>query len=300
MRFSKVTVGYLFIILLFLSAFGLGLYVYFKQYHGWYYRIAYAEDIGNLKPDNPLKVSGVIIGKIKAISREDGKAKIRLKMKEAVVIKKDYRLLNVDIGLMGDRVLKLMPGFADETLPKEEPLEIRFVPGIAEGIAQADTLKYVILDLKELVKKYLRKDPENDSLFLTKFKKVLQAMDKTTRELEYMLVAKGSKINAFIDKTAKASRKTRKEIKTLKPKIQKNIKKAEALSRRSIEVINKLEVLVNNLYAFIGAIEKGDNRIGKIIDEKEFYDKLIATLAKIRKLINVIKEEGVGLDVDIF
>jgi ABC-type transporter Mla subunit MlaD len=276
------------------------LYIHFTYIHGWTVRTVLADDIGNLKIDNPIKVSGMAVGAVQSIGREGNRAKLAVKMRDNIAIKKDYMLLNMDVGLMGDRVLVLYPGKHDEPLPDGAPLNARFLNGIAEGIRNADTLKYVIQDLKVIFKKYSRVDPENDSLFTTKFRKVLKELDRTSAGLEKMLVRNEKKITRGVRLAGSLAGQTRRMARRFKPVLSRHVRATERLSKEAIVIIEKLAPLIDELAVYVEAIEKGENSVGKVLLDRTLYTKLINTIAKIRKVIQSIGDEGVKLDVDIF
>ena len=131
-------IGYFTLVFLVVFVTVFGLYVHFTYVRGWTVRTVYADNIGNLKIDNPVKVAGVAVGMVRSIGREGNKALLRVKMRDDLDIRTDYALLNMDVGLMGDRILVLVPGKSGEPLPADAPLNARFLNGIAEGIRNAD------------------------------------------------------------------------------------------------------------------------------------------------------------------
>ena len=293
-------VGYITLIfaLIFFSA--SALYVYFTAYHGWVHRIAFADDIGNLKVDNPVKVGGVVIGQVKRISRENNQARLLLRMRESVRIRRDYTLLNMDVGLMGDRALFLMPGDSGEVLPVSEPLRVRFLAGIAEGIRNADQLGGVILSLKELVGRYSRVDAADDSLFTTRFQAVLKMLDQSTLALEKVITERGSAINRTMSGIHVLARGLKREVRKMRPEVEAGMDKAEKLSVKTGQLLAKLEPLVNELDVMVNAIESGKGPLGLLVNDKQLYSRLITTIETIRKVINTLKQEGAALDVDLF
>jgi len=300
MPLNTRTVGYITLLsaLIFLSA--SALYVYFTAYHGWIHRIAFADDIGNLKLDNPVKVGGVVVGQVKRISRENNQARLLLRMRESVRIRQDYALLNMDVGLMGDRALFLMPGDSGEALPVSDPLRVRFLPGIAEGIRNADQLGEVILSLKELVGRYSRVDAANDSLFTTQFQAVLRMLDQSTLALEKVVTERGNTVGRYVSDIHALARGLKREVRKARPRVEAGLEKAEKLSVNTGRLLAKLEPLINDLDLMVREIESGKGPIGLLVNDKQLYARLIATITTIRKVINTLKEEGAALDVDLF
>ncbi|MFH0920111.1 MAG: MlaD family protein [Fibrobacterota bacterium] len=300
MFLANRTIGYisLLALLVFLACFSS--YVYFTQYHGIYYRTAYADDIGNLKIENPVKVHGLEAGKVWAISRENNQAKLTLRMQREFIIRKDYYLLNKDASLMGDRGLYLDLGASDTVLPDSVPLFAVFNQGIAEGIRSADTLRVIVDDLFTLLREYSAKDSLNDTLFITQYWKILRGLDQASRQLEAMVISKEKSINGFVDFSAGFMRETRTQVQTLLPDARSGIRKADAMAKSAAALLVKLEPLIDELTRYVDATSRGDNRIGKLIQDKDSREKLLKLIRQVRVLVGIMKEDGVGLKVYFF
>jgi hypothetical protein len=298
--FNHRTIGYLSLFLGTVFVVASGLYIYFSRFHGYGYRIAYADDIGNLKPENKLKVAGVEVGQVSHLAREGNKARISLRMRKDVVLRRDYALRNMDYGLMGDRGLFLDPGFTGDTLPTDSPLVAEFVPGVAEGIRNADSLKVIVFRLRALVVDYSRVDPRNDSLFTTKLKEVLTALDKTSARLEQAVVLKEEVITRNVNRLKGYSGLARREVAEIAPKAGKVIDKTDAFSRDAVALMDKINPQLDSISLLLSQIENGENLGGRIIADKEYYPKLIAAIKKARKAITLIGKEGVSLSVSFF
>jgi len=300
MTFNNRTIGYISLLAGTAFVIVVGFYIYLSHFKNYCYRTAYADDIGNLKPDNKLKIGGVEIGRVERLERENNKARITLRMKSEVIIRRDYALRNMDYGLMGDRGLFLDPGATGDTISVDSPLVAEFVPGVAEGIRNADSLKVIVLRLKAVVDDYSRVDPKNDSLFTTQLKAVLFALDKTSARLEKAIVLKEAVITKSVDRIKGYSGKARREVREIAPRAEKVIATTDQLSRDALVLLDKVGPPLDSISALLSQIEEGQNLAGKVIADKKFYPKLIETIKKARKVISMIGEEGIGLDVDLF
>lgn len=300
MHFSKRFVGYVSMAALLLFVAGGSAYVYFTRYHGISYRIAFADDIGNLKIENAVTVHGVVAGKVWDIRRENNKAKITLRMEKAYPIRKDYVLLNKDASLMGDRGLYLDLGTSDSVLPDDAPLFATFATGIAEGIRNADTLRVIVDDLYALLEGLSAKDSLNDTLFTTYYWNVIRGLDRASRQLEEMLAGKETMVNRFVDATSEFSSATREQVRTLTPAARTGVVQADKMSKSLAELLTKLEPLVDQLTVYVDATTRGDNKLGKLLQDKEARDKLLKMVQQIRTLVGVMQEDGVKLEVHLF
>ncbi|OGJ89470.1 MAG: hypothetical protein A2487_12680 [Candidatus Raymondbacteria bacterium RifOxyC12_full_50_8] len=300
MNLSNKTVGYITIAFLFLFFLFSSVYVYYSQIYLWCFRTAYADDIGNLKIDNAIKVSGIIVGKVHAVLRENNQAKIVIKMRKDIEVKRDYALLNIDIGLMGDRCLMLVPGFSDQTIPVTEPLAMEFVPGIAEGISNASSLKYIVRDLTELFAAYAQVDSTNDTLFTTQFHTVLHAIDKATLKIEDILIAYEPSLRKNISQAASLSRQGRVLVSANRETVQHTLVKTEDISHQACELMEKLQPQMDRLATLLDETNKGKNSVGKLLADKKLYTETLDTILKVRELLKIMESDGIQLDIDLF
>lgn len=300
MPLNARTVGYITILFTLIFLVTGGLYVYFTRVHGWIERVALADDIGNLKLDNPVKVGGVVVGQVKRISRENNQARLLLRMRESVEIRSGYTLLNMDIGLMGDRALFLYPGDSGRIVLANEPLQVRFVAGIAEGIRNADQLGRIVIDLKNLIGRYSRADRSDDTLFTTRFWAVLGMLDRSTLALEKTITERGTAVNRAVSEIHALARGLKREVRHARPRVEAGLEKVEKLSVNTGQLLAKLEPLINDLDLMVREIESGKGPLGLLVNDRQLYTRLITTIKTIRKVINTLKEEGAALDVDLF
>ena len=298
--FSNRLIGYLSLFALIVFITGGGLYIYFTRYHPFFIRYAYADDIGNLKIENPVKVHGLAVGKVWGITRENNQARITLRMRRGYPVHKDYFLLNKDASLMGERGLYLDLGFSDTLLPDSTPLFATFAPGIAEGIRNAGELRVIVDELYAVINEYSATDSLNDTLFTTMYWKALRGIDRASRQLEDALLGKEKAINRFVDVTADFTGRTREQVRRLAPKASAGVQDAEKLAESTTRLLDKLIPLIDELTRYVDATDRGDNRLGKLLQDKEARDKLLNIIKKIRSLVGVMQEDGVGLDVDFF
>jgi len=107
--------------------------------HG--YRVyAVFDNISGLKTGAPVEVAGVEVGKVEAVEMTpDFRAKLTLKLDTKVVLKEDTIASIRTKGIIGDKFVKLTPGFSDKVIP----------PG--GTIRETES----VLELEELISKYV-------------------------------------------------------------------------------------------------------------------------------------------------
>ena len=105
------------------------------------YRVsAIFDNISGLKTGAAVEVAGVEVGKVEAIKvTPDFRAKLTLSVKPDVVLKEDAIASIRTKGIIGDKFVKLSPGFGDKIIPP--------------GGTIRDTES--VLELEELISKYV-------------------------------------------------------------------------------------------------------------------------------------------------
>jgi phospholipid/cholesterol/gamma-HCH transport system substrate-binding protein len=105
------------------------------------YRVsAIFDNISGLKTGASVEVAGVEVGRVEAIKvTPDFRAKLIFNIKPNVVLKEDAIASIRTKGIIGDKFVKLSPGFGDKTIPP--------------GGTIRDTES--VLELEELISKYV-------------------------------------------------------------------------------------------------------------------------------------------------
>ena len=97
-------------------------------------------------PSTQARVAGVSVGSVRAISLDDGRAKVSIEMTGGVKLPKDSVAELKSEGVLGDRFVRITPGASDELLGPGDTLE-----SMAAG-ADLDQLQAQVSDIAEDVK----------------------------------------------------------------------------------------------------------------------------------------------------
>src|SRR4030065_1472788 len=128
---TEVKVGIFFVvalvILLIIFEFIAGIPIFTKEYS----LKTYFKSVGELKEGNPVKLSGVEVGKISKIKIVDGKIEVTLKVKKGTPVKNDSLATIKLTSLLGTSYINLAFGSPESpvappgtVLPSEAPAEI--------------------------------------------------------------------------------------------------------------------------------------------------------------------------------
>ncbi len=99
------------------------------------------EAISALQDDDPVVISGVLVGRVHHIEPTEGGARVLVEFFTWQKIRKDASAVNFPQGLMGQRIVLVDRGNPDsELLPDAGRIPGRFQPGIAETMSQIEVL----------------------------------------------------------------------------------------------------------------------------------------------------------------
>lgn len=115
-----------------------------------------------------------------------------------------------------------------------------------------------------------------------------------------MITERGNTVNRYVSDIHVLARGLKQEVRKVRPQVEAGMDKAEKLSVKTGQLLDKLEPLVNDLDLMVREIESGKGPVGLLVNDKKLYSRLITTIKTIRKVINTLKDEGAALDVDLF
>jgi len=191
--------GYFIIAVIFLiglSALGLG---FFHLKNPDKLRTISFDKVGNLKLDDPVYLFGILVGKIKNIELCERNVLVHVRLEKPLQLHQGYHIDNIDIGIMGDRMLSV--DFGDTTtslVPEQDTLIGTFLPGVSEGVGLAWKLKSVIDSFVELSAKLLKNSPMRAS-FVQRVNEIANATDTASMTLVHVITRLGNGLSGQLD-----------------------------------------------------------------------------------------------------
>jgi phospholipid/cholesterol/gamma-HCH transport system substrate-binding protein len=118
------------------------------------------DDVGNMKAGNPVKVSGVQLGKVRDIAfRDVGDVRVTLSLDPRIQPKKDATAELSSVGLVGDVIIVFDPGKGPEALGPDEVIRGTTEPGLMDiGGELSGEAKATMASLREVANKDLADD----------------------------------------------------------------------------------------------------------------------------------------------
>jgi ABC-type transporter Mla subunit MlaD len=246
--------------------------------------IAFSE-IGNLQLEDAVRVRGIVLGTIKQIEKPREKVLVSIQCNKPLKIHKGYSVVNLDQGVMGDRILQIWCGDTNAPLiPAQDTLAGVFYPGISEAVGYAWLLREVVDTLVLYSEQLLHGTSARKSL-VAQVKGIVTVADSlsrvylyVTRDFNASLSPQLDSIDALVNKTALFSR----SVAAATPEYFDNIS----------STIGKLSGLVKTLDTTAGALRAMASDLqkpGNILlgnDAENIRNKLV----ELQEVIHTIQE----------
>lgn len=212
-------------------------------------------DVTGLKINDPVKVWGIEMGKVKQIEFKEDHIEVKILLDPKVILYNDARAEILDVAMIsGTKYIALEPGRSGIPLP----------PGtVIPGKASLGIPLSMIGDLGEKV---------NRILSVTESAELMQSLGTILHNLE--------KISAQLYQVVKDNQADLRAT-------TKTLKESSANLKELGERISKTTVKADSL---ISDIKKGKGTLGKLATDDSLYHELTSTLNAIRELAQDIKD----------
>ena len=235
------------------------------------------EDAGGLRQGDPVTVSGIDKGKVKAVALRRGKPGIvaALMVDSDVELKKDAQFWLLDASLMGDKRISVFAGNSPEPFDLSRTVDGYRSPGLMETMVK---MGYLATEAAQLIGK-MKNDlatPEN----IKNISSTLKNLDQASRQLSLMA-----------SQNRQALTQTVQDVNHLiSPNKEKLDSTIQSLARASA-----------NLDSIAFKINSGQGTAGQMVNNKELYEDLKKTNKQLQDLIADIKANPKKyLTVEIF
>jgi len=233
------------------------------------YRLfALFDTVSGLDTKSSIRVAGVEVGKVEAITLQDGQARVTLRIRPEFKLRKGTQAAVRATGLLGDKFLELVPGKEDNFLKDgDEISQSESVADLDKLINQFSGIAADVKTVSTSLREALGTEEGKQSL-----KEIVANIRELSRNLNVTVKDNRENFTKAVANIAEASS----SLKTDLPKL------LESLNRTS----EKLEAIATK-------VERGEGTLGKLIEEEDIYNKLNSALEGLNNITQKV-EKGEG------
>jgi len=250
------------------------------------------DDVGNMKAGNPVKVSGVQLGKVDAIVfRNVGDVLVTLNLDPRIEPRTDATALLSSVGLVGDVVIVFDPGKAATPLPPDVVIKGSTERGLFDiGDELSGEAKATMVSLREVANKQLSED----------LQRTLRSFERLANSFSDPKTGPGPEINATMVQLRSLS--ARIDSVLASPGLGKVVANADSATVRFARLADQFTVTGARVDTLILKINRGDGTIGKLMNDTTMYMQLTELSASLKALVDDLKKNPgkIPIQVKIF
>ncbi len=284
-------IGYL--VLIFLSAISVFVCAYVVDLiiNPRHLRTVAFSSAGNLQIEDPVKMQGLEVGRVKDMIGTGRNALVTLEFYEKITIYPDYRISTHDKGILGERIITLDPGTSGKPVPVTDTLYGRFQPGISELVGQAWKLKRKIKEFVHVTDEMLNGTQNSPSL-VSRYETIVSETDRITAKVAEVISIIHYSFNDQIHSLDSILRTTDRYISASIEKTPKYMATAQNLINHTHTALASLQTLSSDVQTTIATLKDED---GLLMGDRVAL--IEQNLNKISSLSKEIRRNGYNLRV---
>jgi phospholipid/cholesterol/gamma-HCH transport system substrate-binding protein len=246
---------------------------------GRYFLVVEFPAVDGVFPDTPVKVAGVPVGAVEKVELVGGQARLLLMMQGNVQLPTDtVAELKAD-GLLGDKMVRLVPGKEGTLLKDGDSLKTGEEGSSIDALtaklgAIADDVKVITGGLRKIT---------GDEAFQQRVLHIVDNVDGLSTELRDMARDNRSELNQIAANLLEVSR-------SLKAVVEGTGSSVEAELAAVRVATESLTRTLGNLESISGKIDRGDGTIGALVNDRTPMDKLNATLTQVNEVVEDVND----------
>ncbi len=265
---------------------------------------AYFNSVSGLDNKAAVKIAGVAVGTVERIELEENRAKVGMRIKSHVRIRKDTVASVKSQSLLGEKYIELYQG-KDEALLKDGGIIYNSI-----AVTDMDTLITKLYSISEDIKVISSafKDTLGDSGTQDSIKKIVNNLSKLTENLANISERQGGSVERIIkdveglvQQVKGITEDNREPIKNVVANLERISNDLSIIARDNKEPIRntmanlqelsadlkeKTPGILNKVDTIVGRVERGEGTIGKLMKEDGLYTKLDSTLSGLDKYVS--------------
>lgn len=257
------------------------------------------ESVAGLSVGDQVSIRGIKKGYVDDIYIVNNTARVNLLLSEDTDLREDAKFSLMVLDLMGGKKIEIDPGKSSTPLDYQKIQKGYFLGDISTTMAMLgsvqDDLVDVIIEVKSSLNslnKLLGNSEFTDDLRLS-----VTSLNKLIAKTDKLISDNNESINDLLNNSNELVKNSNQFIIDNKDDITKTIQNINGL-------MNSTDSLVMQLSKFMDDVNKGENNIGKLVNDEQIMKDLQETLTQLKELSKIVLEqlkgEGFKVDADIF
>ncbi len=260
-----------------------------------YWKIQF-QQAGNLKVSSPVKVSGVIVGKVEHIELLDvGKVLVYVSVADRIAPRTDATAQVVSVGFVGDAAVELNPGKAPQKLTKDRIIVGRMAAGVTDLAAKlGDRADSVLILAQELMNE---ETTEQLRETMRSLQGTLRAAQRTMEV--YGNPTKGPTAEITRTLTALQGVSVRLDSTLANPALARAITRSDTLTANLSKMTAQFASTGARLDSVLARVNKGEGTLGKFATDSGLYYDMRDLSQSMKKLIDELSKNPGKIPVTV-
>ena len=243
------------------------------------------DDVGNMKAGNPVKVSGVQLGKVRDIAfRDVGDVRVTLSLDPRIQPKKDATAELTSVGLVGDVMIDFHPGTAAEALGPDEVIRGTTERGLMDiGGELSGEAKATMASLREVANKDLADDLRKT---LQSFQRLANTYNAPATELNATMVQL-RQLSARVDSVLAST------------DLSQVVRNADSTSVRFGRLADQYTATGARLDSLLMKMNRGEGTLGKLMTDTSMYNQLTDLSRSLKEFLDDLKKHPGKIPVTV-
>ncbi len=241
-------------------------------------------NIGTLEVGDPVSVLGVKKGEVKKIALSGNDVLVTFNLTDDVDLRGDAKFTVMNIGLMGERFINIIPGVSSETLDLLNPVHGFYDTGIPEVMgmmgAAIDEVRHLVAILEGTV---------GTPAATTSIRNIITNMERISSDLRMLTEENKEKMAQTVENLSVSSARMRSFVDRNEQKLQGTLDNLNEASGNFAVISGRLDSLSMSVQNLISEMEAGRGTLGKVLKEDSLYQSLLKTAVDLDSLITDFK-----------
>jgi phospholipid/cholesterol/gamma-HCH transport system substrate-binding protein len=252
--------------------------------HRFYTTQIIFSDIGTLEKGDPVLVTGVNRGKVKAVELYHGQVLVTVNLSDDVVLKTDAEFAVKNIGLMGERFVEVRPGHADSLFDLSTPAIGYYDTGIPEVMGVLGRMVSETHDLVQAIRATLGSDGT-----LSGVAETIENTRQFTGELKETVAENRESIGQAARDISATARTMRDFVAANQGQIEQAVNRFDTASVALTRFTNRLDTLAGGMQTLLDRIANGEGTLGLMLADDDLYNELKTAAQDLDVLITDIR-----------